>query len=112
MAHRLGSLVPISPAREFRPGTGSKLGGGIWEDTFTAANPAVGNTKFMILHFVGVALNPGDRLEVPLGNGDIDVFTTASGPEFWTRPVKGGSVAIRFVDGSSGAGRVPLTEYG
>jgi V8-like Glu-specific endopeptidase len=112
MAHRLGSLVSVSPAREFRPGSGSNLGGGAWEDTFTAATPPVGNTKFLILHFAGVTLNAGDRLEVPLGNGDTDVFTPASGPDFWTRPVKGGSVTIRFVDGGSGAGRAPLTEYG
>ncbi len=112
MAHRLGSLVFVSPAREFRPGSGSNLGGGVWEDTFTAATPPVGNTKFMILHFAGVTLNAGDTLAVPLGNGDTDVFTAASGPDFWTRPIKGGTVAIRFVDGGSGAGRAPLTEYG
>ena len=96
MAHRLGSLVPVSPAREFRPGFGSNLGGGVWEDTFTAASPPVGNTKFLILHFAGVTLNAGDTLTVPLGNGDTDVFTTASGPDFWTRPIKGGTVAIRM----------------
>jgi V8-like Glu-specific endopeptidase len=112
MAHRLGSLVSVSPAREFRPGSGSNLGGGVWDDTFTAATPPVGNTKFMILHFAGVTLNAGDNLAVPLGNGDTDVFTVASGPNFWTRPIKGGTVAIRFVDGGSGAGRAPLTEYG
>jgi hypothetical protein len=112
MAHRLGSLVFVSPAREFRPGSGSNLGGGVWEDTFTAATPPVGNTKFMILHFAGVTLNAGDTLAVPLGNGDTDVFTAASGPDFWTRPIKGGTVAIRFVDAGSGAARAPLTEYG
>ena len=51
--HRLGSLVPVSPAREFRPGAGASLGGGVWEDTFTAAAPPAGSTKFMILHFAG-----------------------------------------------------------
>lgn len=112
MAHRLGSLVSVSPARDFRPGSGSNLGGGVWEDTFTSANPPVGNTKFMILHFAGVTLNAGDNLAIPLGNGDTDVFTAASGPDFWTRPIKGGTVAIRFVDGGSGTGRAPLTEYG
>src|SRR5688572_6574331 len=112
MAHRLGSLVTLSPARDFRPGIGSNLGGGVWEDTFTAAIPSAGTTKFMILHFAGVTLNAGDSLSVPLGNGDTDVFTGASGADFWTRPIKGGSVAIRFTDGGSGAGRAPLTEYG
>jgi V8-like Glu-specific endopeptidase len=110
--HRLGSLVPVNPAVAFRRNSGTDLGGGVWEDTFTAATPAVGTTKFMILHFAGVTLGAGQRLEVPLGNGDTDVFTTASGPDFWTRPVKGGTVAIRFVDGGLPTGRAPLTEYG
>src|SRR5687768_6441145 len=111
--HRLGSLVSVNPAREFRPSVGSNMGGGVWEDTFTAAVPAAGGpAKFMILHFAGVTLGPGQRLEVPLGNGDTDVFTTASGPDFWTRPVKGGTVAIRFVDGGAATGSAPLTEYG
>lgn len=112
MAHRLGSLVPVSPAREFRPGSGVNLGGGVWEDAFTAAPPPVGTTKFMILHFAGVTLNAGDELRLPLGNGDTDVFTPAAGPDFWTRPIKGGTVAIQFRDGGSGAGRAPLLEYG
>lgn len=112
MAHRLGSLVNVSPAREFRPGVGAPVGGNTWEDTFTAPAPPVGTTKFLILHFVGVTLNAGDSLQVPLGNGDTDTFDAASGPDFWTRPIKGGSVAIRFVDGGSGAGRAPLTEFG
>ena len=49
---------------------------------------------------------------MPLGNGDTDVFTAASGPDFWTRPIKGDTVAIRFVDGGSGAGTAPLPQYG
>lgn len=110
--HRLGSLVPVTPAREFRPGVGTNIGGGVWQDTFTAAAPTVGTTKFMILHFAGVTLGAGQRLEVPLGNGDTDVFDTASGPDFWTRPIKGGTVAIRFVDGGAATGTAPLTEYG
>src|SRR5688572_29350172 len=113
MAHRLGSLVTLSPARDFRPGIGSNLGGGVWEDTFTAAIPSAGTTKFMILHFAGVTLNAGDSLSVPLGNGDTDVFTGASGADFWTRPIKGGSVAIRFTDGGSGEiGRAACRERG
>lgn len=112
MSHRLGSLVPVSPAPQFRPGVGTPIGGNTWEDTFSAAAPPSGTTKFMILHFVGVGMSAGDRLEVPLGNGDTDVFTSLSGPDFWTRPIKGGTVAIRFVDGGSGTGVAPLTEYG
>ena len=112
MSHRLGSLVSVSPARVFRPGVGTPIGADTWEDTFSAAAPPSGTTKFMILHFVGVGMSGGDRLEVPLGNGDTDVFTALSGPSFWTRPVKGGTVAIRFVDGGSGTGNAPLTEYG
>jgi V8-like Glu-specific endopeptidase len=112
MSHRLGSLVPITPVREFRPGVGVLVGANTWEDTFSALAPPSGTTKFIILHFSGVSLNASDRLEVPLGNGDTDVFTSAAGPDFWTRPIKGGTVAIRFVDGGSGAGKAPLAAYG
>ena len=112
MAHRLGSLVPVNPARVFGPGVGSDLGGGVWQDAFNATPPPAGNTKFMILHFVGVTMNAGDNLEVPIGNGDTDVFTAASGPDFWTRPIKGGTVTIRFLDGGSGTGSARVTEYG
>jgi hypothetical protein len=112
MAHRLGSLVPVNPAHRFGPGSGTDLGGGAWQETFTAVNPPSGTTKFMILHFTGVTMNPGDSMEVPLGNGDTDVFTAASGPDFYTRPIKGGSVVIRYVDGGPGTGSALLTEYG
>lgn len=112
MAHRLGSLVAVTPAREFGPGLGTEIVSNTWEETFTATAPASGTTRFVILHFAGVVLNAGDSLTVPLGNGDIDTFTSAAGPDFWTRPIKGGSVAIRFVDGGTGTGRAPLTEYG
>ena len=111
MSHRLGSLVAVS-GRQFGPGVGTLIGPGTWEDAFDSPAPPSGTTKFMILHFVGVAMGGGDRLEVPLGNGDTDVFTALSGPDFWTRPIKGGSVAIRFVDGGTGAGTAPLVELG
>ena len=112
MSHRLGSVVSVSPTRDFRPGTGSIVASGVWEDTFTAAAPTVGTTKFMILHFVGVSLFAWQRLEVVLGNGDTDVFTAASGPDFWTRPIKGDTATIRFIDGGLLTGNAPLTEYG
>jgi len=111
MSHRLGSLVTVF-GRVFRPGVGTAVGGNTWEETFTGAAPPSGTTKFMILHFAGVAMNAGDRLEVPLGNDDTDVFTALSGPDFWTRPIKGGTVAIRFVDGGSGTGIAPLVAFG
>ena len=112
MAHRLGSLVPVTPARQFRSGVGTNIAANVWEDVFTAAAPPAGTTKFLILHFVGVMLNPGDSLSVPLGNGDTDVFTSASGPDFWTRPIKGDTVAIRFADGGAGTGTAPLAAFG
>jgi hypothetical protein len=112
MSHRLGSLVPVAPAREFRSGVGTSLPGNTWEDTFNAPAPPSGTTKFMILHFVGASFAAGDRLEVPLGNGDTDIFDATSGPDFWTRPIKGASVAIRFVDGGTATGVAPLTEFG
>lgn len=112
MAHRLGSLVSVSPVREFGPGTGSIVASGVWEDTFTASAPLAGTTKFLILHFQGVSLFAWQRIEVPLGNGDTDVFTAAAGPDFWTRPIKGDTATIHFHDGGLLIGTAPLTEYG
>jgi V8-like Glu-specific endopeptidase len=100
MTHRLGSLIPLSPATVISPGP----------TTFSPA-AAPGGTKFLILHFTGATFGPGDRLEVALGY-DTDVFDSTSGSDFWSRPVKGNSAAINFVDGGTGTGQALLSEYG
>jgi hypothetical protein len=64
-----------------------------------------------MLHFTSAALGAGDRIEVPLGY-DTDIFDATDGLNFWSRPIKGNSVDIFFVDGGSGTGQASLTEFG
>jgi hypothetical protein len=64
-----------------------------------------------MLHFTTAVLGGSDRIEVGLGY-DTDVFTNASGPDFWSRPIKGNSVDVFFVDGGGGAGHAAITEFG
>src|SRR5215213_5691736 len=54
----------------------------------THFNPpaAPGGTKLLILHFQNLDFKPGDKLQVNLGY-EIDEFTAADGPFFWTRPI-------------------------
>jgi hypothetical protein len=69
----------------------------------------------VLLHFENVVLGPGERLEVDLGYG-TDVFTSAAGGTFWTRPVNvyvlpSGNVPVRFVASAGSAGGAQLTQY-
>ncbi|QUP53621.1 VWA domain-containing protein [Ralstonia syzygii] len=79
------------------------------------ASPAPGGTKFLLLHFQNLNLQPGDELQVNLGY-DIDRFTAADGPSFWTRPVNvyafPAGVQITYVDAGAGTGNVQLDQYG
>src|SRR5437867_3307914 len=110
MSHRVGSVISVSPAQIVRPGNGTEVSPGRWKVTFSPA-PAPGGTKFLMLHFTAATFGAGDRIEVDLVY-DTDVFTAASGPDFWSRPIKGNSVDIFFVDGGSGTGQASLSEYG
>lgn len=65
---------------------------------------------FLMLHFTGSTLSGGARIEVDLGYA-TDVFTAADGPDFWSRPVGGNSVVVRFVP-NGGGGQATLTQYG
>ena len=105
MSHRTGTLQTVTPAIQIGPDTGAApTVGNTWAHDF-AHTPALTGTKFVILHFQNVNFPPGNRLEVDLGY-DTDVFTSADGNQFWTRPVNiyalaGGLVPIRYVaDGS------------
>jgi hypothetical protein len=64
-----------------------------------------------MLHFRDATLTGGDRLEVDLGY-DMDVFTAASGPQFYTRPIRGDSATIRYIDDGAADGGVTLDRYG
>jgi hypothetical protein len=117
MSHRIGSVLPQAPAFVVGPGSGlPPTSPGVWERTFTPP-PHPDGTKFLMLHFTAASLSGGDRLEVvrsadPDPFHAIDVFTAADGASFWSRPVSGGSVLVRFVDGGDGTGQAAISEYG
>jgi hypothetical protein len=83
-----------------------------WQRIFSPP-AAPGGTKFLMLRLTASNLSGGDRVEVDLGYGK-DIFTAASGASFWTRPIAGNSVALRYVDDGVGPadGSVSIAEYG
>src|SRR6476661_7211988 len=85
-----------------------------WKHDF-AHTQAPGGTKLVVLHFRNVSLPANNRLEVDLGYG-TDVFTAASGSQFWTRPVNvlalpGGLVPIRYIANGATTGGATLDMY-
>jgi len=110
MSHRIGKVMPQSPAVVVGPGHGTQVSPGRWRVTFSPP-PASTGTKFLMLHFTSAALGAGDRIEVPLGY-DTDRFDSTDGLNFWSRPLKGNTVDIDFFDGGSGTGQASITEFG
>ncbi|MFN8109348.1 MAG: vWA domain-containing protein [Thermoleophilia bacterium] len=116
MSHITGTVQTVAPAIRIGPDTGAPATGpGVWALDF-AHTPAPTGTKLVILHFNAVNLPVGNRLEVDLGYG-TDVFTSADGGTFWTRPVNihklaGALVPIRYVAAATTAGGVTLDQYG
>jgi von Willebrand factor type A domain/Trypsin-like peptidase domain len=79
-------------------------------------SPQPGGTKLLVLHFQNLSFRPGDQLQVSLGY-DVDTFTAADGPEFWTRPVNvyafPAGVQITYLPGGAdNSGNVQLDQYG
>ncbi len=103
MSHITGSVIPIPPVT-IGPGS-------------TIFNPpqAPGGTKLLVLHFQNLDFKPGDELQVNLGY-DVDRFTAADGPSFWTRPVNVYAfpmgVQINYVAAGPATGSVQLDQYG
>ena len=110
MSHRIGRVMPQTPAVVVGPGHGTQVSPGQWRVTFSPPSASTG-TKFLMLHFTSAALGAGDRIEVPLGY-DTDRFDSTDGLNFWSRPLKGNTVDIDFFDGGSGTGQASLTEFG
>ena len=109
-SHRLGSVISPAP-QEIGPDSGDlPTGVNTWEVTISDPDPV---TKYLILHFSNSTLSGNDRLEVDLGY-DTDIFTWASGTDFWTRPVGGDMVVVRYIDDGVGAadGSVTFDKYG
>ena len=101
--HRLGPVEGYSLA--VGPGSG----------TIEFTEPMARGALFTILHF-GSTLEPGETLEVDLGYTDehgarmVDRFTSESGGDFWTRPIRGGA-PIRITYDNM-ADRFWLVEFG
>ncbi|MEO8367297.1 MAG: trypsin-like peptidase domain-containing protein [Pseudoxanthomonas sp.] len=99
MTHALGRVV--ADGRTFTQTSGLDL---------TPGPGPLGPPRFVFLHFDSVALNGSARLEVDLGY-DTDVFTSASGNDFWSRPVNAVNTPITMrIVGGTGSAR--LLEFG
>ncbi|MFE4594789.1 trypsin-like peptidase domain-containing protein [Streptomyces laurentii] len=115
MSHITGTVQTLSPPVTVGPASGAPpTSPGTWSYDFPWV-PAPSGTKLVILHFTGVSLPAANRLEVDLGYG-TDVFTSADGPDFWTRPVNvyafpAGRVPIRYVTNGSTTGGATLDRY-
>jgi hypothetical protein len=95
MSHITGTLQTFPTPLNIGPDAGLPT------TTFHPAPPASGGLKFAILHFTNAVLPANNRLEVDLGYA-TDVFTSADGTDFWTRPVNvsaftGGNIPIRYI---------------
>ncbi len=118
MSHIVGTVQVLSPALTIGPDSGLPSSSpNTWTVNF-AHVPAPTGTKFLILHFQNVSLPASNRLEVTLGwDSAVDVFTSADGPDFWTRPINiyalvGGLVPISYITSGSTKGSVQLDKYG
>jgi V8-like Glu-specific endopeptidase len=115
MSHQVGTVQTLAPL-QIGPDSGAAASSpNTWLVDFAYASVPTG-TKFLILHFEAVNLPAKNRLEVDLGY-DTDVFTSADGASFWTRPVDpkafaGGTVPIRYVTDGTTSGSVLLDKYG
>nr|WP_161555935.1 trypsin-like peptidase domain-containing protein [Mangrovicoccus ximenensis] len=114
MSHVCGTVEILSTPVQVGPDSGDPPASpGTW--TVELPYEAAG-TKFVILHFEAVSLPAGNRLEVELGY-DTDVFTSADGTAFWTRPVNihhlpGGTIPLRYVAAGSNSGGATVDRYG
>ena len=106
----LGSPLIIGPDSGLPPTSPNT-----WAVDFAHA-PAPGGTKLLILHFANVSLPGANRLEVDLGY-DTDVFTSADGGDFWTRPINvrafaSGNVPVRYITSGTPSGSAQIDRYG
>ncbi len=116
MSHTVGTVPVLGTALHIGPDSGDpQTAPNTWEKNLVH-DPAPSGTKFVIIHFMNVTLPAANRLEVDLGY-DTDVFTSADGGEFWTRPVDvtqvggGTTVPIRYVTNGAGSGGAFVDRY-
>jgi Trypsin-like peptidase domain/von Willebrand factor type A domain len=118
MSHITGTVQPVAPVQKLGPDFGPATGpADTWTLNFPPA-PAPLGTKLVMLHFTGASLPANNRVEVDLGyGGELDVFTSADGTDFWTRPINinalaGAQVPIRYITNGAATGGVQLDMYG
>ena len=107
MSHITGTIQVLATPLTIGPGT---------TNFNPPPSPEPGGTKLLVLHFQNLNFRPGDQLQVNLGY-DVDTFSAADAPEFWTRPVNvyafPGGVQITYVPaGADHTGNVQLDQYG
>ena len=118
MSHITGTVQVLASAETIGPDFGPATTPGTWALDF-AHSPAPTGTQLVMLHFTGASLPANNRLEVDLayGNGEMDVFTSSDGTDFWTRPINpynlvNGKIAIRYISNGANTGGVQLDRYG
>lgn len=116
MSHVTGTVQTVSPVLKIGPDFGPPTSPNTWTVNF-AYTPAPTGTKLVMLHFAGASLPASNRLEVDLGyGGETDIFTSADGTDFWTRPINvyavGATVTIRYITNGAATGGVQLDQYG
>ena len=115
MSHVTGTVQPAS--LKIGPDFGPSTSPNTWTVNF-AYTPAPTGTKLVMLHFTGASFPANNRLEVDLGyaGGEMDVFTSVDGTDFWTRPVNvyavGATVTIRYITNGAATGGVQIDQYG
>src|SRR5262245_31550703 len=116
MSHSVGTVQPFGPQKIGPDSGAAPSSANTWEFTFAPADAPSG-TRFLILHFQNVSLPAMNRLEVDLGwLSEMDVFTSADGTDFWTRPInvysQPGGVKIRYITNGAATGSVELNKFG
>lgn len=117
MSHITGTVQTVAPVQKLGPDFGPATGpSNTWTLNFVPVAAPTG-TKLVILHFTGASLPASNHVEVDLGyGGELDIFTSADGTDFWTRPINinalGGTVPIRYITNGATTGGVQLDMYG
>ena len=118
MSHCVGTVQTITPIT-IGPDSGAAADTpNTWSFTFNPPAAANGTKLFLMLHFQNASLPASNRVEVDVGYGagEMDVFTSADGTAFWTRPVNiyptAGAVTIRYITNGANTGSVQLDRYG
>ena len=109
MSHNLGSVITLGSPVVIGPAAGPPTTPpNIWAYSFPV-DPAA---KYVMLHFTGVSLGAADHIEVDLGY-DTDHYDPSWGPDYWSRPIKGGApINVRYVrGGGAGSPSVTLDQY-